>query len=117
MDRKRWSALILMLGLILAFNLPGAQAEPYPGYHHPRGHAYGWHKARRHGFERRHRHFRRSWRGPRKHHCMDRVYEGPPQVAYLQPVPQVIGIPAVQPQPYYSQPAAPGVSGHFEYNF
>jgi hypothetical protein len=116
MNLKRWAALILMMGLILLFNLPGAQAAPYPGYHHPRGHAYGWHQARRHGFARRHRHFRRSFRGPHHRH-MGRVYAGPPRVAFLEPIPQVVGIPYVQPQSYYSPPAAPGLSGHFEYNF
>lgn len=117
MNLKRWSALILIMGLILAFTPPGAQAEPYPGYHHPRGHAYGWHGSRRHGFERRHKHFRGSSRGPLHHRHMDRVYTGPPRVSYIEPVPQVVGIPYVQPQPYYSPPATPGLSGHFEYNF
>jgi len=117
MNLKRWSALILMMGLILAFNPLTAQAGPYPGYRHPRGPAYGWHQAKRRGCERRHRHFRRPVRGPHHRHHVGRAYAGPPRVAYLEPVPQVVGIPYVQPQPYYSPPVSPGLSGHFEYNF
>jgi hypothetical protein len=117
MNLKSWSALILMMGLILAFNPLNAQAEPYPRYHHPRGNAYGWQGSRRHGFERHHKHFRRSCKGPHNTHYVDRVYAGPPRVAYLEPVPQVIGIPYAQPQSYFPQPATPGLSGHFEYNF
>jgi hypothetical protein len=117
MNLKRWSSLILVMGLILTLTSLSAQADPYRSYHHSHGDAYGWDGPRPHGFERRHKHFRRSRKGPHHPHYVDRVYAGPPRVAYLTPVAPVIGIPYAQPQPYVSQPAPPGLSGQLQYNF
>jgi hypothetical protein len=117
MNLKSYLGLILMTGLFLAFSPLSAQADPYRPYHHPRGHAYGWDGPRGHGFDRRHKHFRRSHRGPHNPHYVERVYAGPPQVAYVTPVAPVIGIPYAQPQPYFSQPPTPGFSGQLQYNF
>jgi hypothetical protein len=118
MNLKRWLSVILMMGLILALNPLGAQADPHhPRYHHPRGNAYGWDGPRQHASARHQKHFRRSCNGPRhpRHHGR---YAGPPQVAYVTPVTPIIGIqPYTQPQPYYSQPATPGLSGNLNWNF
>ena len=114
MNLKRWLSVIMTMGLILAFNPLGAQARPY---HHPHGKAYGWYGSRHHGFDRHHKHFRRHGRGPQHPHYMERVCGGPPPVAYVAPVAPVIGIPYAQPQPYYSQPATPGLSGQIQWNF
>ena len=118
MNLSRWLRVILMMGLILALNSLSAQADPYPPYHHPRGNAYGWDGPRPHGFDRHHKNFRRSCRGPHNPHYGDRVYGGPPRVAYVVPVAPVMGIPYAQPQTQpYSQPAARGLSGQVQYNF
>jgi hypothetical protein len=114
---RRWLSVILMMSFILGLTALNAQADPYRPYHHPRGNAYGWDGPRSHGFDRHHKHFRRSCKGPHKHHYRDRVYEGPPPVAYVAPVAPVIGIPYAQPQPYYAQPPTPGLSGQLQYNF
>jgi hypothetical protein len=110
MNLKRWSCLILMTGLILALNPLNAQAEPYPTYHYPHGNAYGWYGPGPHGFDRHHRHFRRFCGGPG-------FYAGPPPVAYVAPVAPVIGIPYMQPQPFFPQPAPPGFSGQLNFSF
>jgi hypothetical protein len=121
MKRRRWLSVILMMGLILALSSLGAQAKPYRPYHHPRGHAHGWDGPGPRHFDRHYKHFRRSCRGPRNHHYVERVYQGPPAVAYVAPVAPVIGIPyAPQPQPYYSQPqqyGPPGLHGQINYGF
>lgn len=121
MNPKRWLGLILMAGLILALNSLSAQADPYPTYHHPRGNAYGWHGQRTRGFDRhfdrRHEHFRRACRGPHSPRFVDRGYAGPPPVAYIAPVAPVMAMPYAPPQPYYSQPPTPGLSGQLQYNF
>jgi hypothetical protein len=114
MSLKRWLSVIMTMGLILAFSPLGAQARPY---YHPHGKAYGRYKARHHGFYRRHKHFRHRGRGPHRPHYRERAYGGPPPVAYVAPVAPVIGIPYAQPQPYYSQPAIPGLSGQIQWNF
>ena len=121
MNLNRWLSVILMMGLFLALNPLGAQAEPYPPfgphpkYHHPRGNAYGWHGQRHHAFDRHQKHFRRSGIGPQhpRHYAN---YAGPP-VAYAAPVAPIIGIPYSQPQPFASRPAIPGLSGNLNWNF
>jgi hypothetical protein len=117
MNLIKWWGLILMTGLILALNPLRAQADPYPAYHHPHGNAYGWYGPKPHGFDRRPKHFKRSCRGAHNRHHVDRVYAGPPPVAYVTPVAPVIGIPYAPPQPYPSQPVTPGLSGQLQYNF
>ena len=117
MNLKRWLSVILMLGLILAFNPLGAQADPYRPYHHPPGNAYGWDGQGPHGFNRHYKHFRNSCKGPHNPHYVARVYGGPPPVAYVVPVAPVIGIPYAQPQPYFSQPAPRGLSGNLNFGF
>jgi hypothetical protein len=120
MNLRRWLSVILMMGLILALNSLSAQADPYGPYHHPRGHAYGWDGPRHHDFGRHYGHYRRTCRGPHNTHYVERVYTGPPAVAYVAPVAPVMGIPYPQPQPYYSQPyqsGPPGLHGQFNYNF
>lgn len=114
MNLNRWLTVILTMGLILAFNPLGAQARPYrhfddqPGYHHPRGNAYGWHGPRHHG-----KHLRHHWKGP--HHARHYVHPAGPLVAYVQPVAPIIAVPYAQPQ--YSQPVPPGLSGQFNIPF
>jgi hypothetical protein len=123
MNLNRWLSVILMMGLILALNPLGAQARPYPHfkhhpkYHHPHGNAYGRHGPRHHAFDRHHKHFRRSCKGP--HNPRHYVHHaGPPPVVYVAPVTPIIGIqPYSQPQPFFSQPATPGLSGQFNLNF
>jgi len=121
MNLRRWLSVILMMGLILALNPLGAQAEPYshfryhPKYHHPRGNAYGWHGPRHHGFDRPYKHFRRSGMGP--HHPRHYAHHAGPPVAFVAPVAPIIGIPYQQPQPFFSQPATPGLSGQLQFNF
>lgn len=119
MKPSRWLSIILMMGGILALSALGAQAEPYRYFNHPHGHAYGWEK--HHGFDchfdRHFKHFRRFGRGPHHSHYVERVYGGPPAVAYVAPVAPVVGIPYAQPQPYFSQPAPRGLSGQLQYNF
>ena len=117
MKLSRWLSVILMVGLILALSSLSAQADPYRPYHHPHGNAYGWDGPRHHGFDRPYKHFRRYLRGHTIATMYDRVYGGPPAVAYVTPVAPVIGIPYAQPQPYSSQPAARGLSGQLQYNF
>jgi hypothetical protein len=117
MNLKRWLSVILMLGLILAFNPLGAQAGPCRPYDHPPGKAYGWDGQGPHGFARHYKHFRRSCKGPHNPHYVARVYGGPPPVAYVAPVAPVIGIPYAQPQPYFSQPAPRGLSGNLNFGF
>jgi hypothetical protein len=118
MNLRRWWSIILVTGLILALNALSAQADPYRPYHRPHGHAYGWDGPRYRGYDHHHKHFRNSCRGPRHTRYGDRVYQGPPAVAYVTPVAPVIGIPYSQPQqPYYSQPAAPGFSGQLNFGF
>jgi hypothetical protein len=116
MNLRRCLSFFLMLGLILAFSPLSAQADPYRPYHHPRGNAYGWHGPKHHG-NGHYKHFRRSCRGPHNPRYVERVYGGPPAVAYVTPVAPVAGIPYAQPQPYYSQPAIPGLSGQLQWNF
>jgi len=110
MKLSRWLSVILMMGLILALTPLSVQAGPY---HHPHGNAYGWDGPKHHGFDRHYKHYWRSKHHPRyyAHHG------GPPAVAYVAPVAPVIGIPYAQPQPYYSQPANPGLSGNLNWNF
>ncbi len=133
MSLNRWFSVILMIGLILALIPLVARAdppfEPRPYYHHPhgnaygwdgpRGHGYGWDGPRGHGYDRHHKYFRRSCGGPHYPHYVDRGYgyAGPPPVAYVAPVAPVIGIPYSQPQPFYSQPGPPGLSGQVQLNF
>ncbi len=122
MNLKRWLSVILMMGLILALNPLGAQAGPFSHfkhhrkYHHPYGKAYGWHGPRNHAFGRHHKPFRSSWRGP-YHHRHYVHHAGPAPVAYVAPVAPIIGIPYSQPEPFYSQPATPGLSGQLNWNF
>jgi hypothetical protein len=124
MSLNRWISVILMLGLILVLSPLGAQAEPYqsyerPYYHHPHGNAYGWDGPRHRDFDRHREYFRDSCRGP--HHprpYVNQVYAAPPPVAYVAPVAPIIGYQACpQPQPFYSQPAAPGVHGQLNFGF
>ena len=120
MNLKRSLSIILMMGLILASNSLSAQADPDRPYHRPHGHAYDWDGPRPHDFGRHYEHFRRSCRGPHNPHYVDRVYGGPPAVAYVAPVAPVMGIPYAPPQPSFSQPSQPGppgLHGQFNYNF
>lgn len=119
MSLNRWLSVILLMGLILALSSLGAQAEPYPpfephpNYHHPHGNAYGWDGPRHHDFDRHQRYFRHSYMGPRPY--VHQVYAAPP-VAYVAPIAPIIGIqPCPQPQPYFSQPAAPGFHGQINF--
>lgn len=116
MKLSRWLSVFLMMGLLLALNPLGAQADPYPSYghhpkyHHPRGNAYGWHGKKHRDFD-----CRQKYRGP--HHSGHYAnYAGPP-VAYVTPVAPVIGIPYAQPQPYANQAAPPGLSGNLNWSF
>jgi hypothetical protein len=117
MKLNRWLSLIMMLGLVLAFNPLGAQADPYPPYghypkyHHPRGNAYGWHGNKHQAYKCHQKHFRRSGMGPHSHH---HAYQAGPPVTYVAPV---VAIPYSQPQPFPSQPAVPGLSGNINWNF
>jgi len=116
MKLSRLLSVILMMGLILALNSLSAQADPYRPYHHPHGNAYGWHGSKHHGFDHYPKHFRRSCMGP--HHPRHSGHHGgPPPVAYVTPVAPVIAIPFSQPQPMYSQPPTPGLSGNLNWNF
>ena len=123
MNLKRWSIVILMMGLFLVLSPLGAQAEPYPpfephpNYHHPHGNAYGWHGRRPHAFDRHRKYFRRSYRGPHNPRpYVHQVYAGPPPVAYVGPVTPIIGIqPYPQPQPFFSPPAPPGLHGQITF--
>lgn len=123
MSLNRWLSVILMLGLILVLSPLGAQAEPYPPfephpqYHHPHGNAYGWDGPRRHAFDRHREYSRRSCRGPyNPRPYVHQVYAVPPPIAYVAPVAPIIGIqPYAQPQPFYSQPAAPGFHGQITF--
>ena len=130
MNLRRSLSIILMMGLILVFNSLSAQADPDRPYHHPHGraygwdgpgpHDYGWDGPRHRDYGRYDRQFRHSYRGPRNPHYVERVYGGPPAVAYVTPVAPVMGIPYAPPQPYFSQPsqpAPPGLHGQFNYNF
>ena len=120
MNLNRWLSVIMMLGLFLALNPLGAQAEPYPPYgphpkyHHPRGNAYGWHGKKHQAFKRHQKHFRRSGMGP--HHRYYAYQAGPP-VTYVAPVAPMVAIPYSQPQPFPSQSAVPGLSGNINWNF
>ena len=122
MSLNRWLSVILMLGLILALSPLGAQADPYqpfepqPYYHHPHGNAYGWDGPRH---DRHRDYYRGSCEGPRHPRpYVQRVYAVQPPVAYVTPVAPIIGIqPCPQPQPYYSQPAAQGLHGQFNFGF
>ncbi len=115
MNLKRWLSVILVMGLSLALSSLSAQADPDWPYHRPHGHAYGWDGY--HG-----KHFRHSCRGPHNVRVVERVYGGPPAVAYvtpMAPVAPVMGMPYAAPQPY-SQPyqsGPPGFHGQFNYNF
>ncbi len=123
MNLRRWLSVILMMGVILAVNSLSAQADPYGPYgpyHRPHGHAYGWDGPRHHDFDRHYRHGWRSSRGPHQPRCVERVYGGPPSVAYVAPVAPVMGIPFAAPQPYFSQPyqsGPQGFHGQLNYNF
>ena len=110
MNLRRWMSLILVMGLVLALSSLSALADPDWPYHRRHGHAYGWDG---HG-----KHFRHSCKGPHHVHYVERVYGGPPAVAYVAPVAPVMGIPYAPPQPYFSQPSGPpGLHGQFNYNF
>ncbi len=111
MNLKKWLSIILVTGLFLAINSLSAQADPWRPYWHPHGKAHGW--ERHHDFDHFDRHRWHSCRGSHGPRYVERVYTGPPAVAYVQPAP-VIGIPYAQPQPYYSKP---GLSGTLQYNF
>ncbi len=119
---KRWLSVILMMALILALNPLGAQArrsphsKHHPKYDHHHGKAYGCDGPRHHAYGRHHKYFRTSWRGPR-HHRHYVHYAGPPSAVYVAPVAPVVEIPYSQPQPFYSQPAAPGLPGEFYWDF
>jgi hypothetical protein len=121
MNLNRWLSSLLMMGLILALNPSGAQAEPYshfenhPKYHHPHGNAYGWHGPKPHAFDRHYKNFRRAGMGP--HHPRYYVHQAGPPVAYVAPVAPIVGIPYAQPQPFPSQPAPPGLSGNVNLHF
>jgi hypothetical protein len=122
MNLYRWLNVILMMGLILAFSPLGAQAgphspcEPYPTYHHPRGKAYGWHGAKSPGWDRHRKQFRHSYKGPGNPPAYVRHgYPGPPPVAYVAPVTPIYVQPYPQPQPVFSQPAAPGLHGQITF--
>lgn len=131
MSLNRWLSVILMLGLILVLIPLGAQAEPYQPFdhsysHHHRGHAYGWDGPRHRDFDRHRDYYRDSFRGP--HHSYSYVQQGylapppvayvAPPVAYVAPTAPIIGYQACpQTQPYYSQPAAPGLHGQFNFGF
>ena len=123
MNLKRWSAVILMMGVFLALSPLGAQPEPYPpfephpNYHHPHGNAYGWHGPRPHAFDRNQKYFRGSCMGPHNPRpYMHQVYAGPPPVTYVRPVTPIIGIqPFPQPQPVFSPPAPPGLHGQITF--
>ena len=130
MNLKGWLSIILMMGLILALSALCAQADPYGPYYRPHGHAYGWdgpgphdlgwEGPRSHDFGRHDMHFRHSYRGPHNPHYVERVYGGPPAVAYVAPVTPVMAIPYAPPQPNFSQPSQsgpPGLHGQFNYNF
>ena len=120
MNLRRWLSVILMMGLILALSSLGAQADPYGPYHHHRGPAYGWDGPGPRHYDRHYRHFRRACGGPHNRCSVERVYGGPPAVAYVAPVAPVMGIPYPQPQPYYSQPqqyGPPGLHGQINYGF
>jgi hypothetical protein len=108
MNLRRFLCVILMMGLILALTYLNAKADPPRPYHHPHGNAYGWDGPRPH-----------HHKGPRNRYCANQVYVVPPPVAYVAPVPPVVGIPYAppQPQPYVPQPATPGLSGQFQFNF
>ena len=120
MSLNRCLSVILMLGLFLALNPVGAQADPYascgphPKYHHPRGNAYGWHGKKYQAYDCHPKHFRGSGMGP--HHPRPYAHYAGPPVAYVAPVAPIIGIPYSQPQSY-SQPAPPGLSGNLNYSF
>jgi hypothetical protein len=118
MNVRRWLSVILMMGLILALSSLSALADPY-WPNHPHGHAYGWDgPGPHHGHH--YKHFRRSCREPHHTRYVERVYTGPPAVAYAAPVAPVMGVPYAPPQPYLyqpSQPAMPGFHGQFNYNF
>jgi hypothetical protein len=115
MNLSRWLSVILMTAFFLALNPLGAQADPpcgrHPKYHQPRGNAYGWHGKRHHAYDRHYKHFRGS------HHSQHYAHHAGPPVAYVTPVAPMIGIPYSQPQPYYSQPANPGLTGNLNWNF
>ena len=116
MNSRRWlSVMLLMMGLILALNTQSALADPYEPYHHHPGQAYGGDAPRHHDFDRHYESFRRSCRGPHNRHYVERVYGGPPSVAYVTPVAPVMGIPYASPQT--SQPVPPGLHGQINYNF
>ena len=120
MNPMRYLSCILMMGLFLALNPLSTQADPYHRYHRPHGKAHGWHGPKHHGWDRHHKNFRRSCRGPYNHDYADQFYGGSPSVTYMTPVAPVI--PFAQPQPYYSQPyypqpVSPGLSGQIQYNF
>ncbi len=126
MNLRRWLSVILMMGVILALNSLSAQADPYGPdgpygpYHHPYGHAHGWDGPRHHDFDRHHEHCWRSCRGPHNRYYVDRVYGGPPAVAYVAPVAPVMAVPYAAAQPYFSQPqqsGPPGLHGQINYGF
>jgi|YelNatPaOPRAMG01_1025707.scaffolds.fasta_scaffold04756_6 hypothetical protein len=102
MNLRRWSSLILLTGLILAWSPLGALADP-PHPHH------GWYGPKHY----RHQKHVHGWKEPYRHHVYH-VYEAPPRVTYVTPVHPLIGLP--YQQPYYSPPP-PGLSGTIQYNF
>jgi hypothetical protein len=120
MNLKKWSIVILAVGLLLALSTLSAQADPpfdHPYYRHHHGNAYGWDGPGHHRDFYRHRYFRRSWMGPHyPRACVNQVYAGPPPVAYVGPVAPIIGFqPYQQPQPYYSAPGPPGLHGQITF--
>jgi hypothetical protein len=123
MNLKRWSTIILMMGLFLVLSPLGSQADPYPpcgphaNYHRPHGNAYGWHGQRPHGSDHHQGYYRGSRMG--MHHprpYVQKFYAGPPQVAYVTPVAPIVGIQPYQPpQPVFSPPASPGLHGQITF--
>ena len=73
MNLKRWLTVILMVGLILAFNPLSGQAGPY---HHPHGKAHGWYGKNHHEFDGRHRHSRHFPGGPHHSQSLRRTTVG-----------------------------------------
>ena len=114
MKLSRWLSVILMMGLILALNSLSAQAGPNitTRMEMPMG---GMAKSIMALI------VTRSISGATVMvHTIPVMYAhhgGPPHVAYVTPVTPMIGIPYSQPQPNYSQPATPGLSGNLNWNF
>jgi hypothetical protein len=112
MKLKRWSVILLMMGLFLFLIPLSSSAQPFPPY----GNAYGWSGPRHHAYARHHRNFRHFRRGP--HHAryyVEKVYAGPPPVAYAVPVMPVIQQPYPPVQLDFSSMAPPGLHGQITF--